>query len=714
MAWNHSYGGSGGDGAAAITATVDGGCIVAGYSVSNDGDLSGNHGGNDCWVMKLDAAGAIEWSRTYGGSREDQAMAITPSTDGTGYFVAGYSTSIDGDVPGNHGGTDFLVMKLDASGRIVWNHTYGGSGDEKAAAILPIPDGGCVVAGSTNSGKNGDVSGNHGQEDYWVVNLSSAGDIVWARCYGGSWNDKATAISSSGSGYLVAGSTYSGTSTVPDGQVLGNHGSTDYWVVNLSLDGYLLKKQCYGGYYSETPTAVTRVDGGYLVAGSTSSSDWDVHGYHGQVDCWVVKIDDGLHLVWGRCYGGSWLDSATAIASAPDGGSILVGRTKSLDGDVAGRDGITHDEDYWAAKLDGDGVIQWQRSYGGSGTDAGTVVACTGDSGYLLGGNSASFDGDVAGNRGGTDCWVVKLEGPPPTIAGITPGTGLAGSVTPMSFTITGTGLSSLSGVTLSITGCYLPVTVTTSNSTSITGTLDLSAALPGLYGVNVTDRAGRTISCPDLFQVEPAVTTPITTTTTAPATLPETTRPTPLVTPCITTTVVQESTCPVPPVFCSVSPSSAQAGSTPAVTLTGENFEEGLSVYLVRDGSAPVPGSAVNITPIAVTCTFCLAGIGTGPWNMLVINADGTAFGRGDAFTVTSLQPVVVPIPPSVLVPTAPEGDGLCWDLNGNTEVDFSDVVLYFNQMDWIGRNEPLGAFDFTRDRQIDIRDIVAAFNRL
>lgn len=112
--WQKTLGGSYGDFATSIQQTTDGGYIVAGYSYSNDGDVTdhrGLEGWADFWVVKLDNTGDIEWEKSLGGSDHDFGNSIQQTTDG-GYIVAGYSDSNDGDVTGNHGITDFWIVKL--------------------------------------------------------------------------------------------------------------------------------------------------------------------------------------------------------------------------------------------------------------------------------------------------------------------------------------------------------------------------------------------------------------------------------------------------------------------------------------------------------------------------------------------------------------------------------------------------------------------------
>src|SRR5207249_46394 len=144
--WQKCYGGSGDDTAKSIVQTSDGGYIVAGTTNSDDKDVIGNHGRADYWVVKLKSNGAIDWQKTYGGSNDDFAKSIMQTKDG-GYIVAGYTLSNDKDVSGNHGLKDYWVLKLKSSGTIDWQKTYGGSKDDFAYCIIETKDSGYIVAG---------------------------------------------------------------------------------------------------------------------------------------------------------------------------------------------------------------------------------------------------------------------------------------------------------------------------------------------------------------------------------------------------------------------------------------------------------------------------------------------------------------------------------------------------------------------------------------
>src|SRR5690606_22021831 len=277
--WEQSYGGSDYDEAHAIQQTADGGYIVAGWSRSNNGDISNNHGEGDFWVVKLDNTGILQWQISLGGSDGDGAWAIQQSTD-NGYIIAGSSSSNNGDVSGNHGGDDFWVVKLDNGGALQWQKSLGGAFLDVAHTIQQTTDGGYILAGQSNS-VNGNVSGNHGSADFWVVKIDNTGTLQWQKSLGGSLLDIAHSIQqTTDGGYIVAG--YSSSN---DGNVSGNHGGADYWVVKLDNTGTLQWQKSLGGSGDDIANAVQQTtDGGYIVTGYSNSNDGDVSGNHGDDD----------------------------------------------------------------------------------------------------------------------------------------------------------------------------------------------------------------------------------------------------------------------------------------------------------------------------------------------------------------------------------------------------------------------------------------------
>lgn len=414
--WQKSLGGSGNDYANSVQQTADGGYIVAGYTSSNDGDVSGNHGGDDIWVVKLSAAGNIAWSKTFGGSANEVASYVQQTAD-LGYVIAGTTFSNDGDVTRNQGNSDAWVIKLDASGAMQWQKTFGGLHIDAATSVQQMPDGGYIVGCYTLSENTGDIIGNKGGTEYLVVKLTSTGSIEWSLCLGGQSFDYARTVQQTADGgYVVGGYTSS-----IDGDVSGNHGNIDYWVVKLSNIQEIQWQKTLGGTGSDILTSVVQTtDGGYIVAGHTYSQDGDItgSGFHGPFfdDYWVVKLSSTGAIQWKRALGGYGNDLAQSVQQTADGGYVVFGYTTSNDGDISGNNGYMN---YWVVKLSSTGTIQWQKALGGSGqegfnaipyaADGAHSIQQTTDLGYIVAGYSKSNDGDVSGNHGGFDYWVVKL-----------------------------------------------------------------------------------------------------------------------------------------------------------------------------------------------------------------------------------------------------------------------------------------------------------------
>jgi hypothetical protein len=399
--WQKCYGGSQYDAASNIQQTNDGGYIVTGLTQSYNGDVSGNHGVVDVWALKLSSDGSVEWQKALGGSSVEVGTCVLQTLDG-GYILSGFSISNDGDVAGNHGESDFWLVKLNSSGEIQWQKALGGSKEEEAQCIRQTNDGGYIVVGYSNS-NDGDVTGNHGYSDYWVVKLNESGEIEWQKSLGGTGNDEAYSVQlTKDGGYIVAGSTFSN-----NGDVSGNHGNVDYWVVKLDSEGEIEWQKAFGGSGADYGGMVCQTsDGGYIVAGTTGSIDGQVSGAYGYGDGWVIKLDQTGTLQWQKVLGGSDQDGASSIFQTSDGGLVLSLSTTSNDGDVLNNDGGA---DIWVVKLSGIGNILWQKTLGGSQAEVPGGLQPTLDGGYILCGYTESNDGDVSGNQGNQDFWIVKL-----------------------------------------------------------------------------------------------------------------------------------------------------------------------------------------------------------------------------------------------------------------------------------------------------------------
>lgn len=398
--WSKHYGGSKSDAANDMQRTADGGFIVAGYSRSSDQDLTGNKGLSDYWLVKLDSVGTLEWQQNYGGADNDIATSVLQTDDG-GYIVAGGTVSFDGHVTGNHGLEDAWVLRLDSQGNIFWKKAYGGTLNDRAESIQPTSDGGFILSGYSQS-SNGDLNDNKGEFDYWVFKINASGNLLWQKNLGGSLSDYAfDAMETTDGGFLVVGSSFSN-----DGDVPGNQGFYDYFIVKLTSSGSLAWAKSYGGSGEERAYGVALTPGGAIIAGTSNSANGNVPGNFGGYDYWVTKISDDGSLLWSKNLGGSFEDRALAITAKADGGALVSGLSASSNMNVGGNYGS---KDAWLINLDASGQMIWEKNLGGTLDDRFFVVMELVDGGYACAGFAASSNNDLSGNFGEQDMWVVRL-----------------------------------------------------------------------------------------------------------------------------------------------------------------------------------------------------------------------------------------------------------------------------------------------------------------
>jgi Secretion system C-terminal sorting domain len=402
--WQRALGGTSSETFYGCQQTLDGGFVAVSVTSSTNGDVTGNHGANDFWVVKLSPDGGLDWKKAYGGTNTDWPHSIFTTTDG-GYIVAGYTSSNNGNVSGNHGDKDGWLLKLNATGSIQWQKCLGGSSWDEVWDVKQTQDGGYIVVGRAGS-TDGDVSGTNGDLDFWVVKLNSVGIITWEMTFGGSKEETAyKVIETLDNGFLVVGEVYSN-----DGDVEGQHGVSDFGIIKVDNAGNLIWSRVFGGTKKDRATDVALTnDGGCLVVGNVTSNNGDVTGFKGGTDIWILKLDVHGELVYEKTLGGSNEDRAEGLTRTNDGGYLIAGVTSSTDGDVSTNDGL---RDFWIVKVDVAGSILWETTVGGSLGEFCYAVVPTSDGGCFAAGATWSNDGDVTGQHGPagySDGWVVKF-----------------------------------------------------------------------------------------------------------------------------------------------------------------------------------------------------------------------------------------------------------------------------------------------------------------
>jgi hypothetical protein len=420
ITWQRTIGGNGSDKLSKMIITSDGGAVLCGYSNSNiSGSKKQNslNGTYDFWVVKLSKTGVTQWSKTYGGTDRDLMPTIIQTTDG-GYLLGGSSISDQSGVKTENTineSFDYWVLKLDKTGKIIWDNTIGGIQFERLSTLLETASG-YFLCGSANSAvgydKTVDNEGTTLWPDFWVVKINKSGAILWDSVYGNTNRDELSAAVVATDGGIVLG----GTSYSPRG---GNKkqdfvGNGDYWIIKIDSLGRRVWDRTLGGTLSDYLTSIDVVGNiGYILGGYSNSpaSGSKSEGCRGGTDYWVIRTDKSGLPLWDKTFGGSKEDYLTSVKYI-SGKYLLGGYSNSgPSGDKTNtkKGGF----DFWTLQLDKNGNIEQQNDWGGGGDDYLTDFLPNGTEYMLAGSSNSGKNGDkTKATVGGTrlnDYWVFKV-----------------------------------------------------------------------------------------------------------------------------------------------------------------------------------------------------------------------------------------------------------------------------------------------------------------
>lgn len=356
----------------------------------------------------FETTGALESVLVFGGSLNESAETVIKTSDG-GYAVLGFTQSTDGDITDKTDSSyDVWLLRFDQDNNLLWNKTYGGTNDEKGHDLIQTEDGGFAVIGYTFS-NDGDVDNNAGQQDFWLFKTDAQGNLQWEKTYGYSGLDYGLSIKpANDNGFILSGvldvTSSGGEGNTRQQQTL--HAGGDYWVLKVDQIGNLIWSKYFGGLFTDTAYDVIPTnDNGFIIIGSSDSEDTDISNNIGSYDFWAVKVDNQGVLQWEQNYGGTQIDEAYKIIKTNNNNYLIVGDTRSEDEDISNTFGAA---DVWAITISEDGNLINQNSYGGENFDVSRSVISDSENGFLICGSSRSGTGQLTQNNGQNDIWVLK------------------------------------------------------------------------------------------------------------------------------------------------------------------------------------------------------------------------------------------------------------------------------------------------------------------
>lgn len=317
----------------AAIATGDGGTLVAGSTYRGVSPFWSG------WLSKLDVTGAVEWQRSYGTTEFDNHLTVVRQTSDGGYVAAGQSQA-------SAFSSEYWILKVDSSGNVQWQKSYGGNIETEAADIQQTLDGGYILCGHSGAFTPA--------YEWWVIKLNATGDMVWQKLYSNPNPSAGFAISIVEmpiGGYAVLGD-------------VGRGASGDLAFVQLDSDGNILWQRAYDSGFSDLAFGMVPTPDGFMLAGRDL----------------VLKINLQGDIQWSKRL------EVSAITSAPDGGFFAVGSVHS---------DLTDSVDILGVKLSANGDPQWARIYGSTGDQMARAVQSTADGYIIVGTNNDSSYGDL-------------------------------------------------------------------------------------------------------------------------------------------------------------------------------------------------------------------------------------------------------------------------------------------------------------------------------
>jgi hypothetical protein len=284
--WQRRPGGPKRDGALAVTAAGDGGCVAAGY----DNDET------RLWIFKLDGKGMLAWTRTVPVGHTGRAVAIVRTHDG-GFAVAAHAKA-GADRPDRA-----FILRLSSNGEIKWSR-FAGKGESRAADLRETRDGGFIVAGVARESAESRVA-------LWAARLDRKGHTLWEEHYDGSGVPASVRVEVARGRDFIVAATMTGAKPAPGDSAA----ASELRLMRVSGDGDAIWDRRHAGAPRHVAGLVL-VKNGILVAGDAGSETSEL---------WLANYDAQGRAVRESRLPAAKGDRASALADLGHGRLVLVG-----------------------------------------------------------------------------------------------------------------------------------------------------------------------------------------------------------------------------------------------------------------------------------------------------------------------------------------------------------------------------------------------------
>ncbi|MCY7408987.1 MAG: PKD domain-containing protein, partial [Chitinophagales bacterium] len=350
-------------------------------------------------IREYNSEGEMMWERKFIPEVLQSNHVFSIQKIQTGFILAGSIVTPDSSFN--------CIFKTDSEGNLIWQKKFfcDTLHAPVTGKIIELSDGKFLFTGSTYTSRLSEVL---------VMKLNSTGDLIWQKTFGGSLFDfgRDVTVISNGN-YAVAA-----TAGSSDFDVTGYHGVNDAWLLMLDTAGTVQWKKTFGGLYNDEPKSIVASGNGFIVSGISESDDGDLNDHHGSIsyfDFIAFKMDVNGTVLWKHSYGGMLDDFSSQMIALDDGNFLLTGNSYSNNGDVNDHHGETIYNDQWSIKISTGGTTIWKKSTGGTGDDWSNCVAALDSNNFIIAGGSISKDGDHTEACFTNEChvinggWLVKL-----------------------------------------------------------------------------------------------------------------------------------------------------------------------------------------------------------------------------------------------------------------------------------------------------------------